>query len=50
VQRSIQHWQQDADFIGVRGDAISKLPEPEREEWRKLWEDADAMREGATDK
>jgi tetratricopeptide (TPR) repeat protein/tRNA A-37 threonylcarbamoyl transferase component Bud32 len=50
VQQRMQHWQQDADFIGVRGDAISKLPELEREGWRKLWEDVEGMRKRAADK
>jgi serine/threonine protein kinase/tetratricopeptide (TPR) repeat protein len=30
-------WQQDADFRGVRGDALAKLPEPERQAWQQLW-------------
>jgi len=38
VRRWLQHWQQDADFRGVRGgDALGKLPEAERKEWEKLW-------------
>ena len=36
----MQHWQQDTDFAGVRGtDVIAKLPEAERQEWQKLWND-----------
>jgi hypothetical protein len=34
------HWQQDADFAGVRGpEALARLPEAERPGWRKLWTD-----------
>ncbi len=39
VQKTLQHWQQDADFAGVRGDALAQLPEAERQLWRELWED-----------
>jgi tetratricopeptide (TPR) repeat protein/serine/threonine protein kinase len=38
--KTMQHWQQDTDFAGVRGtDVIAKLPEAERQEWQKLWND-----------
>ncbi len=37
VQKTLQHWQQDADFAGVRGDALDKLPEAERQPWQQLW-------------
>ncbi len=43
VQKTMQHWRQDKDFAGVRGDALAKLPEPERKEWQKLWEDVEAL-------
>jgi hypothetical protein len=43
----MQHWQQDTDFAGVRGDALDKLPQAERQEWRKLWEDVEALRKRA---
>jgi tetratricopeptide (TPR) repeat protein len=39
VQQRLQHWRQDPDFAGVRGDALAKLPEAEREPWRELWAD-----------
>jgi hypothetical protein len=36
----MQHWLQDPDFNDVRGpDALGKLPQAEREEWRQLWAD-----------
>jgi tetratricopeptide (TPR) repeat protein len=46
VQKTMRHWQQDRDFAGVRGPAaLSRLPEAERVEWRKLWTDvADTLR------
>ena len=38
VRQQMQHWQQDADFVGVRGpDALAKLPEAERQAWQTLW-------------
>jgi serine/threonine protein kinase/Flp pilus assembly protein TadD len=43
VQKSMRHWQQDEDFAGVRGDASAKLPEAERKEWQKLWQDVEAL-------
>jgi serine/threonine protein kinase/Tfp pilus assembly protein PilF len=43
VARKMQHWLRDHDFDGVRGpDALAKLPEAERESWRKLWADVAA--------
>lgn len=38
VRRQMSHWLQDADFHGVRGtEALSKLPEAERQSWQQLW-------------
>jgi serine/threonine-protein kinase len=40
VQQQMMHWQEDTDFAGVRDkDALAKLPEAERDAWRKLWDD-----------
>jgi serine/threonine protein kinase/Flp pilus assembly protein TadD len=39
AQRALEHWLRDADFVGVRGDALAKLPEAERQTWRQLWAD-----------
>ena len=34
----MRHWQQDPDFVGVRGpDALARLPEAERQPWQALW-------------
>jgi tetratricopeptide (TPR) repeat protein len=36
----LRHWLEDTDFAGVRGtQALAKLPEAERQPWRKLWDD-----------
>ncbi len=40
VIQQMRHWLQDPDFAGVRAlEALAKLPEAEREPWRKLWDD-----------
>jgi serine/threonine protein kinase/Tfp pilus assembly protein PilF len=40
VVQQLRHWQQDSDFAGVRGpEALSKLPEAERQAWQQLWAD-----------
>jgi tetratricopeptide (TPR) repeat protein len=41
VQRELRLWQQEADFDGMRGNALDKLPEAEREGWRQLWADVE---------
>jgi serine/threonine-protein kinase len=43
VQQTLGHWKQDTDLTGVRGDALANLAEDEREPWRKLWEEVDAL-------
>ncbi len=44
IQKTLQDWQKDSDLAGVRdADALAKLPEAEREAWRKLWADVDAL-------
>jgi hypothetical protein len=36
----LRHWQQDPDLASVRDEnMLGKLPQDEREEWRKLWEE-----------
>jgi len=37
VRDDLGHWQQDSDLAGVRGDALARLPEEERQAWQKLW-------------
>jgi hypothetical protein len=46
----MRHRQQDPDLAGVRGDALPKLPEAERQEWQKLWDDVEAQRKRAAEK
>ena len=44
VAQTLQHWKADADLAGVRdADGLAKLPEPERAEWIKLWDEVDAL-------
>jgi tetratricopeptide (TPR) repeat protein len=44
VKATLAHWKVDVDLAGLRDpDALAKLPEAEREEWRKLWADVDAL-------
>ena len=48
VAQRMQHWMQDNDFAGVRGaKSIGTLPEAERGDWQKLWEDVEALRQRA---
>jgi tetratricopeptide (TPR) repeat protein len=40
VPQRLRHWQRDPDLAGVRNeDALARLPEAEREAWRRLWAD-----------
>jgi serine/threonine protein kinase/tetratricopeptide (TPR) repeat protein len=43
MQQALRHWQQDADFAGVRGAALTELPEAERQAWQQLWKDVELM-------
>jgi tetratricopeptide (TPR) repeat protein len=48
VDNWIRHWRKDADLAGVRdADALGQLPEAERADWQKLWQDVDALRKRA---
>ncbi len=46
AQRTLRHWQRDADLAGVRDkEALAALPTGERAEWEKFWaEVADLLR------
>jgi tetratricopeptide (TPR) repeat protein len=45
VALMLAHWLQDTDFNGVRGaEALAKLPEGERDDWRQLWNDVVTLR------
>jgi serine/threonine-protein kinase len=43
VRQTLLHWKEDTDLAGVRADALAKLPEAEREAWKKLWEEVDGL-------
>jgi hypothetical protein len=46
--QTMRHWQQDKDFVGVRGaEALAKLPEAERQEWQNLWAEIEGLRQRA---
>src|SRR5207244_10073464 len=49
VVRAMQHWQQDKDFAGVRGEALSQLPEAERHKWQRLWQEVETLRQRAAE-
>ena len=45
VFQSMRHWQADPDFAAVRGrEALDRLPEAERLQWQKLWQEVAALR------
>jgi hypothetical protein len=37
LRQALRRWLKDADFRGVCGDALAKLPQAEREPWQQLW-------------
>ena len=44
VAPTLQHWQKDPDLAGIRDrDALEKLPEAERKDWRDLWAEVGAL-------
>lgn len=44
VQKTLRHWQKDADLAGVRdAEPLGKLPETERQAWQQLWTDVAAL-------
>ena len=43
VRQVMRYWQQDSDLAVVRGEALAKLPEAERQAWQKLWEGVAAL-------
>lgn len=45
VLTALNHWRTHDDLLPVREPAaIDRLPETEREAWRKLWQEVDAIR------
>jgi serine/threonine protein kinase len=48
VAQALKHWQEDTDLVGIRDlKELAKLPESEREEWQRLWEEVEALRKRA---
>jgi Flp pilus assembly protein TadD len=48
IAQRMQYWLQDTDFSGVRGSAaLGRLPEAERGDWQKLWEEVEVLRQRA---
>jgi hypothetical protein len=44
AQRALAYWQQEPNFAGVRdAAALGRLPEGERQAWRALWQDVEAL-------
>jgi tetratricopeptide (TPR) repeat protein/serine/threonine protein kinase len=49
VGQQLAHWLEDPDFARVRGpDALCRLPEAERGDWSKLWQQVEALRQRTT--
>jgi serine/threonine protein kinase/tetratricopeptide (TPR) repeat protein len=48
VSNRLEHWQRDRELMGVRGPkALGKLPHAERQVWKQLWADVEALRKRA---
>jgi tetratricopeptide (TPR) repeat protein/serine/threonine protein kinase len=48
VVQQMAHWLRDTDLVGVRDpEALTLLPEAERAQWNKLWQDVQALLERA---
>ncbi len=44
VAKTLDHWKADADLAGIRDpEALAKLPEAEREAFRKLWANVEVL-------
>jgi hypothetical protein len=44
VRQRLQSWKGDPDLAGVReNDALTSLPNVERERWGQLWSDVNAL-------
>jgi eukaryotic-like serine/threonine-protein kinase len=46
LRGTLNGWQRDAAFAGVRGVGLAKLPKAESEKWRKFWEDVAGLLRG----
>jgi hypothetical protein len=44
AQQALKHWQKDPDLAALRDQgSLAKLPEAERKEWAKLWDEVAAL-------
>jgi tetratricopeptide (TPR) repeat protein len=44
IRQRLGHWQKDADLASLRdAEALTKLPDHERDAWRRLWADVAAL-------
>jgi tetratricopeptide (TPR) repeat protein len=44
VRAKLQHWKTDLDLAGIRDpEALDKLPDDQRQAWRDLWSEVDAL-------
>jgi tetratricopeptide (TPR) repeat protein len=49
IARTMRQWQSDPDLAGVRdSSALARLPQPQREQWLKLWADVRVQLERAS--
>jgi hypothetical protein len=50
IATTLKNWQRDTDLAGVRAEAaLAKLPEKERNEWRSLWANVNALLKKASE-
>jgi eukaryotic-like serine/threonine-protein kinase len=49
ILQRLQHWKNDRDLESVRRkQALDKLPETERAEWQRLWQEVEMLRQQTT--
>ena len=45
IRERLGHWRQDAELASVREkESLDQMPDDERQQWRQLWDDVDALR------
>ena len=51
VRQRLGHWQQDPDLASIRDkEGLAALPDLERPEWQRLWEDVATVLRKAAEK
>jgi tetratricopeptide (TPR) repeat protein len=51
VRQGLEHWLEDTDLISVRDKAaLERLPDGERDAWRQLWADVEALLQRVSEK